>query len=280
MTANLIESTSGAPTLQQRAAERVREDELHEAKREAERSARARDSAVTILTIQVEKYLGVGVDPDAVRYDAGALPSARIEIDGLTFAMFRYPSYSDRETLSVAQPCTRGCGHPVWVEISDYRLASLHRAITEPQTHLHDCLIQYDDDGWPITDRQGNPLPPPTPPEPTPEQRARAAIERVIDATDHLAWCTAAVQERADGRAAEKSAAIRRLMQTMNDETGKPHSASSAEKVVELDPAFAQYRQTEAACEVERIRALGVYEAAKLAARLDAELFIAEERNR
>jgi hypothetical protein len=70
-----------------------------------------------------------------------------------------------------------------------------------------------------------------------------------------------------------KVGAIRRIMQSPNDLTGKPHSVSSAEAIVELDAEFAAHRkaQSEAVLSVEA--AYGAAVAAKLRAQraVDAE---------
>lgn len=102
-----------------------------------------------------------------------------------------------------------------------------------------------------------------------PEQVAAiGAIGLVQHAAKQCADAHATVMILADQRPLFKAAAIRRLMQTTNEETGKPHSASSAEKVVELDAEFAAHRTREREAEVARWTALGNLEAAKLTARL------------
>lgn len=108
--------------------------------------------------------------------------------------------------------------------------------------------------------------------------RAETSIARIETAAERLAQAARTIQELEDGRPAEKSAAIRRLMQTENPETGKAHSASSAEKIVETDPEYSVYRRRQADAEVEKHRAYGAYEAAKLLARLDVEVFSVEAR--
>jgi hypothetical protein len=73
-------------------------------------------------------------------------------------------------------------------------------------------------------------------------------------------------QQLEDDRALEKQAAILRIMQTTNPLTSKPHSASSAEAVVEQDEQYRVYRQRQSAAVVAKFTARGVYEAAKLRA--------------
>lgn len=89
--------------------------------------------------------------------------------------------------------------------------------------------------------------------------RATEAIDAVEAAGAALAQALCEEQTAEDGRAAAKVAAIRRLMDAgPNALTGKPHSASSAEAIVETDalaasPAvsalsIAQERSLEMAC--------------------------------
>jgi hypothetical protein len=108
---------------------------------------------------------------------------------------------------------------------------------------------------------------------------AREALRAIVTAGERMAQAHAAVQDLADGRAAEKSFAIRRLMSTTNEETGKPHSATSAEKVVEHDEEYRAYRRAERDAEVERLRSLAAFETAKRSADLELELHRAWERN-
>lgn len=122
-----------------------------------------------------------------------------------------------------------------------------------------------------------------SPPAPTRaddlQATARDAIRRIESTGERVAQAYATVQDLADGRAVEKSAAIIRLMQTTNAETTKPHSASSAEKIVESDAEYSAYRRRERDAEVEKHRAEAAYSASKLTARLEVELYTAFERN-
>lgn len=65
-----------------------------------------------------------------------------------------------------------------------------------------------------------------------------------------------------DGRPAEKLAAIQRIMGAPNMLTGKPHSASSAEAIVETDLAYAAYRARQRDAVVDVILSRAQYEAA------------------
>lgn len=100
----------------------------------------------------------------------------------------------------------------------------------------------------------------------------RAAIKAVRTAAQNLGEAKAHEQLLEDGRSLEKSAAIRRLMGTENPETGKPHSASSAEKVVEQDEQYKKYRQIQANAVISSQIAWGDYEVAKLNAALEIAL--------
>lgn len=87
-----------------------------------------------------------------------------------------------------------------------------------------------------------------------------------------LGLARAAEQALEDERPLVKSAAIRRLMGTENPETGKPHSASSAEKVVETDAEYMAHRRAQRDAVVATQEAWGRYEAAKQRAALAVQL--------
>jgi hypothetical protein len=97
---------------------------------------------------------------------------------------------------------------------------------------------------------------------------AEKRIADIIGAGERLALAVRTVQELEDTRPLVKSDAIRRLMGMTNPETGKPHSASSAEKIVESDGEYLAHRRQQANAEVEKHRAFARYEASKLQARL------------
>jgi len=83
-----------------------------------------------------------------------------------------------------------------------------------------------------------------------------------------LAGAVVAEMEMEAKKPAEKSDAIRRLMQQENPETGKPHSASSAEKVVETDRDYANFLTTMREAVHAKIIARAHYDAAVCAGRL------------
>lgn len=75
-----------------------------------------------------------------------------------------------------------------------------------------------------------------------------------------------------DGRIAEKLAAIERIMAAGDNVlTGKPHSFSSAEAMVNTDPAYQDYLARQRDAVRARILARGAYDAAVAEARLQVE---------
>src|SRR6185369_3473345 len=81
--------------------------------------------------------------------------------DGLRFSM-RRPKWEDRlrfRRLHLAVECERHCGKDLWVETDD--LLSVGYALDSEHQHDFGCLQQFDEYGEPMTDKQGNPLPPP-----------------------------------------------------------------------------------------------------------------------
>lgn len=106
----------------------------------------------------------------------------------------------------------------------------------------------------------------------------RRDIDRLIAATaDTYAQALARESELHALRGVRKSEAIVRLIGTDNAETGKPHSASSAEKVVESDAEYAAFLKSCRDSVVERIRREAEYEAAKMGAWLVVNSVRAEE---
>ncbi len=95
-------------------------------------------------------------------------------------------------------------------------------------------------------------------------------LGRIERAGEALADAAEREAELEDYRAGEKSAAILRLMQGANPLTGKAHSASSAEAVVETDAEYAAYRARQRKATVATIHARVAYEVAKSRARLAA----------
>lgn len=94
-------------------------------------------------------------------------------------------------------------------------------------------------------------------------------VEAVEVAAKAYGEAQARESELEDDRCFAKRDAIRRIMQLPNDETGKPHSASSAEKVVETDTEYSAFRKTQRDAVVATQLARGRFHAAKLRAELE-----------
>jgi hypothetical protein len=100
-------------------------------------------------------------------------------------------------------------------------------------------------------------------------------VKQIVDAGDILAQATKDEMTLEDMRANIKFAAIERIMHSGdNPLTGKPHSASSAEAVVNLDPEYAGYLTQLRDAVARKIRARAQYEAALVAARLKMEAVV------
>jgi hypothetical protein len=97
---------------------------------------------------------------------------------------------------------------------------------------------------------------------------AALALEALELAAERCATAHNRVSELEDDRALVKAACIKAMIGTENAATGKPHSASSAEAVVESWPEYQRHRAAQREAEVERRRSLGQWHAAQLKARL------------
>jgi len=94
-------------------------------------------------------------------------------------------------------------------------------------------------------------------------------VNNVADAAANLADATAAEMKLEDERVAHKLMAIDRIMSRGdNPLTGKPHSYSSAENIVNTDESYQEYLGQIRAAVRNRIIARGGYEAALIEARL------------
>ncbi len=267
MTAPTVDSLP----LRERAAAYVTELERVSAADAAKRAAEELERKKSSLARLLSKKL----DVDAPTIDVTESGAVRATVDGLTFELStRRFDGINRDDLRVLSTCSRECGLDLWLEVDG--LYALDRALTGEHTHDFDCLVKYED-GEPITDRYGKPLPArePAAPRPTAEQRQQAAIEQLERAADRLAVALTNVALLEDNRALVKRDAIKRLV-----ESGACSSPSAAEKVVEADEAYANHRATQRDAEYERHRAIAGFEAAKLSARIATELVIAEECNR
>ena len=93
------------------------------------------------------------------------------------------------------------------------------------------------------------------------------AAQAIITAGDELARATAHEMALEAGRAAEKAAAIRRIIDGgPNGLTQKPHSASSAEAIVETDEQYAAYLAQQRDAVIAKIQAQARYDSAVLIA--------------
>ncbi len=288
MTTTLIPPKSSAPTLRELAIGSWQQlVEAREAEEQANRTAEFKRK-VDVLFIHLRDRIGMS-DRDSVQITADATAPHGLTattVDGLRFCLKDLPyadRYRDREQLHVAVTCSRGCGKDLWLNVAS--LEDLGGVLQADATNTHDfpCLQKFDEDGEPITDIMGNPLPLREQREPAQSayQRAKAAADAVEQTADKLAQAIRAVQELEDERPNIKSACIAEMIGTPDPlKPSGVHSASSAEKVVESHARYAAHRQLQANAEVEKHRAYGAYEAAKLRGRLAVELFIAEERNR
>ena len=88
------------------------------------------------------------------------------------------------------------------------------------------------------------------------------------DAAEELGDRKAREMELEDERALIKHEAIKRIVGTLNDLTGKPHSASSAEAVVESDEAYAAHRGLQREAVRYTQLAYAKWEVAKMYARM------------
>lgn len=94
-------------------------------------------------------------------------------------------------------------------------------------------------------------------------------VEAVIGAAKEYGEAQAHESQLEDERCFAKRDAIRRIMQQPNEETSKPHSASSAEKVVETDAEYMAFRKKQREAVVATQLARGRFYAARLRAELE-----------
>jgi hypothetical protein len=97
---------------------------------------------------------------------------------------------------------------------------------------------------------------------------AETAIETYEVSGESFAALAGEEMDREAERPVVKDAAIRRLMQTTNDLTDKPHSASSAEKIVECDLEYASFLHASREIVVQKNHAFTRMQAAKLRAEM------------
>ena len=96
-------------------------------------------------------------------------------------------------------------------------------------------------------------------------------VDGITKAAEALAAAVMSEQAYEDNRINVKLAAIERIMAAGDSQfTGKPHSFSSAEAVVNTDEQYQSYLEQQRNAVVQRILARGAYEAAVAAANLAA----------
>jgi hypothetical protein len=268
MTIPMTAAATAMLTLGDRATKQFDEEVARAARESAERAAYERERSETDVLDALKRTLGV----ETVEYVILDGETAIASVDGLRFRYYR-PQHGERywRELQVEMDCIR-CGKGIWVSV--YSLGQLGSLLQSDHDH-GTCLVQYDEDGEPTTDRDGNPLPPraPQPPRLSPEQKARAAIAGIHVAAARVAATHTKASDLADQRALIKAAAIKRLI-----ESGVASSATAAEKIVEHDEIYAAHRAAERETEIDRWLSLGEFEAAKLTARLGVALVEAENR--
>lgn len=101
--------------------------------------------------------------------------------------------------------------------------------------------------------------------------KAENLVSDIETAASHLAEAVASEQALEDNRINVKLAAVERIMAAGdNPFTGKPHSFSSAEGIVNTDGLYQEYLERQRNAVKARILAKGNYDAAVAAARLGA----------
>ena len=109
-----------------------------------------------------------------------------------------------------------------------------------------------------------------------------AALAALEEAGHALGSARAWEMQLEDLRALVKRDAIERILQTENPLTHKPHSASSAEAIVESDVDYTLHRLNQRVAVIDVDTARGRFEAAKLrayyAAQVDAATLTTEDR--
>lgn len=95
-------------------------------------------------------------------------------------------------------------------------------------------------------------------------------VDEILKSGERFARAVTEELALEDEKPLRKADAIRSIIGSENVETGKPHSASSAEKVVEAHPEYAAFLTDRRAATYEKIVAGARYAAAKARARMAA----------
>lgn len=278
MTTAQIPATSSAPTLLHRAAEAMRRYREQNDREQAEHVEREIESAKTLLVERMGSWLGIAIDPSAITVDLSVSVAATVEVEGFVFGLQRDLHNRYNAVLVVRTVCARGCGTPLWVDVQDSSLRSFWIAVSESNEHTHPCLQLFDDEGEPTTDVLGNPLPPrePRPPRLTPEEEARQAIDALTLAGQINISQMADERAAIEARDAYVQEMVRSLVGTLNQVTGKPHSATSAKEYAEQTERYAGLQRARIEAECAHMETTIALETAKLRAQLAVGLATAD----
>jgi hypothetical protein len=184
------------------------------------------------ITVPVARVELVAWECEETRYDGDVF--AEVRIGGTTFS-FRRPNRwraygDDVRELCVLRRCTKGCTHPLWIDIETMGELLFALEDDEMQHHLWPCRVEYDVEGRPETDDQGVPLPKPKP-----------SIDWEARHNEAVKAYQSAVEKRRTlefSRPIAKAVAIQRLI-----DEGRATSATAAERIVETDAVYALHCQ-------------------------------------
>jgi hypothetical protein len=278
MTATTVQKP---PSIVERAQSALEEVRVRSIERERESLQRQREARRLLIVGHLMHAFGEEAEQIIERpVDDGSSDIAVLQ--GESFQM-RNDRWGEM-TLHVRCTCTE-CGEALWVTLGRSVQATLRElgAVLEmgPNDLTHEretgwfCLQQHDDEGEPTTDKQGNPLPVRIKPAPPPAPgEFFADFER---ATESLATAFAREHETQSLKGLRKAEAIGRIIGTTDPLTQRPHSASSAEKVVEQDPEYFAFLAECRAAIVDRIRREGDYQGCLLRAQLSIRLASPQE---
>jgi len=155
MTTTATEQLPLLERARQAAEKRDRDNEAARFKQREEEDGVARNN----LVHELQARLGVEVDPDEVMFEDEpfeVMRGAWASVEGVVFGILWRHGH---RFLAIERRCSR-CQRSVWVELGWNWLSSLYDLLGRADhVHSHDCLVKYDSDGEPTTDRDGKPLP-------------------------------------------------------------------------------------------------------------------------
>ena len=258
-------------TILERGKRLVEEQERQDRERDEQRDRENREHPVRALVHQLKKKLRAEVDTSAVRvvprpdtegYDA------EVEVEGLTFG-FRRPnehsSYYDEDELCLLLKCAKGCGTPLWAEVSN--VADVYMSATSTAAQ-HQWACTEAERGARERERQ----------EREPQRVRKAAALYLESPAGKIAEVEAAAERYANAVAAEDAAikarndyeadAVAKLVGEPNPMTGKPHSEASARRFVQQTAVWRGLEEARCQMEREKIMASARLTTAQLRARL------------